>query len=766
MVGSPRKFPHVHIRTVLALAVVALCGVDVPTQSPPYGVIALGLPGGTVSAGRDIDNLGLMVVGGARASSGATRAFAVGYYGPRELGTLGGPDSEALAVSGGTVVGWARNAAGQQRAFLYESGAPTPSMISLGTLGGTWSTAYDVRNNMVVGAAAIAGDARVRAFHYVNGTMSAVPIDRGGNSSARGVNSSAEIVGQACTAGNAACRAFLIQGAGPTGLGSSGPDSIANGINEGSEVVGTVSLSGTARHAFRYSSGTMLDLGTLGGQSSEGLAINDAGAIVGTAQNAAGGWRAFVWRDGIMTDLNTLLPAGSGWVLQTAAAISEGGQVTGTGTLNGVARAFLLTPPTDLWVFPNGVRTQATSNLPNGVEAGKSIRWITSFQILDPRPIAVYNARSTHTITGPAVFTAPTSPPVDGITCQIESPTVATCDIFYVDSVNIGREVWLTARTTGPGPITHRVQVTSHVPDVNSANDSILENNRAVALSTLTLTPATIAGGKATSVRLTLTDHPPGGDAVVQVSSSRPDIAPVPSPFIMPVHGTSTRAFNIIPAVVSVPTPVEITATYGLVTRSQTLTVVPPVLSQFYLTPTTVIGGCGTSAGKIVLSGSAPAGGTIVPLTNTNGKANVPSSVTVAGGTSVKTFTVTTNAVTAPTDGNVTAAYGGVSQKLRLTVRPIRASTVTLTPNPVTGGGTVSGTVTLDCPAAPGNVTVTLSSGNSAVAAPTVSSIVIPAGVQTGSFSVRTVPVTANTTVNIYATVFGTRKGASLTVRP
>jgi hypothetical protein len=132
----------------------------------------------------------------------------------------------------------------------------------------------------------------------------------------------------------------------------------------------------------------------------------------------------------------------------------------------------------------------------------------------------------------------------------------------------------------------------------STGNNSVSEQNWAVALSALALTPSTIAGGKASSARVALTDIPPfSHDAIVRLASSRPDIAPVPSTIVVPYYaGSTSRVFNIIPKVVSEPTPVEISATYGLVTIKQTLTVVPPALSQLYLTPTTIIGGCGTSA--------------------------------------------------------------------------------------------------------------------------------------------------------------------------
>src|SRR5262245_12387301 len=45
-----------------------------------------------------------------------------------------------------------------------------------------------------------------------------------------------------------------------------------------------------------------------------------------------------------MADLNDLIPPGSGWLLEVAAAINDAGQITGTGTVNGCTHAFLLTP--------------------------------------------------------------------------------------------------------------------------------------------------------------------------------------------------------------------------------------------------------------------------------------------------------------------------------------------------------------------------------------------------------------------------------------
>ena len=87
--------------------------------------------------------------------------------------------------------------------------ANSKAKTDLGMLGGTWSAAYDTDLGIIVGASRIAGDTRMRAFQYVNGVMTPVAVDLGGDSVAKGVNNTNDIVGYVCTAGNASCRPFL-----------------------------------------------------------------------------------------------------------------------------------------------------------------------------------------------------------------------------------------------------------------------------------------------------------------------------------------------------------------------------------------------------------------------------------------------------------------------------------------------------------------------------------------------------------------------------
>jgi hypothetical protein len=235
-------------------------------------------------------------------------------------------------------------------------------------------------------------------------------------------------------------------------------------------------------------------------------------------------------------------------VLQRADAIGAGGQIVGVGTFNGQTRGFLLTPPADVFVWKGGRRSQEDSNLPRGVEVGKTIRLVDTVWAT-PDPLSVYGVKITATLTGAAEYQAVrmfNGDFSDGSECQVAAKTI-TCDVPPLDTISFGIEFWFTVRATGPGPISHSVTATSEVPDPNSANNSLREDNRAVALANLELTPSTIAGGKASSARITLTDLP----------------VTIPA-------GADTVPFSVRTSPVTASTNVTIYATVGL-----TLAVVP-----------------------------------------------------------------------------------------------------------------------------------------------------------------------------------------------
>jgi probable HAF family extracellular repeat protein len=124
--------------------------------------------------------------------------------------------------------------------------------------------------------------------------------------------------------------------------------STAYSINDAGQIVGAIrSQNGRPEAdpepAFLVSGGVAQSLGSLGGIKAAAYDINNLGVIVGDSTLPDTTLHAFLYRSGTMTDLNTLI-ANSGWILTSARAINDQGQIVGYGTFNGQDRAFLLNP--------------------------------------------------------------------------------------------------------------------------------------------------------------------------------------------------------------------------------------------------------------------------------------------------------------------------------------------------------------------------------------------------------------------------------------
>ena len=190
-----------------------------------------------------------------------------------------------------------------------------------------------------------------------------------------------------------------------------------------------------------------------------------------------------------------------------------------------------------------------------------------------------------------------------------------------------------------------------------------------------------------------------------------------------------------------------------------------PPAAALQLTKTTVTG-CLNATAKVTLSEPAPAGGLTVTLHSDNPAAVVPASVTMKAGATKKSFTIETSAVAAHETATIEASLPGGVASAALTLTPMGVKSVSLTPNPVVGGNLVAGTVTLPCPAGPGDIEVALTSTKAFIAEPTTDTILVPVGTQSFSFDVRTTPVFALVDLAIKATANDVTKSKKLTMNP
>jgi len=377
-------------------------------------------------------------------------------------------------------------------------------------------------------------------------------------------------------------------------------------------------------------------------------------------------------------------------------------------------------------------------------------------------------ATPTGNITGAEDIGVP-SGPVSGATFK------ATYSV--TSSPTNGRGTMTVTSGTAGNAVIYMISASKFVAvSLNDPNPAVLVFEQssappALSLSSLALNPTSVAGGNSSTGTVTLSGPAPAGGAQVALSSSNTAAATVPSSVTVPAGATSAT-FTVSTSVVTASSAVTISAAYGGATRTASLAVTPaapppPTLASLGLNPSSVTGG-NSSTGTVTLSGAAPAGGATVALSSSNGAARVPSSVAVVAGATSATFTVSTSAVAASSAVTISAAYGGVTRSASLTVAPAppppaTLSSLTLNPANVIGGlQTSTGTVTLSAPAPAGGATVMLSSSNGAARVP--SSVFVPAGATSASFTVNTSIVLLPASATISASYNGTTRTAGLLV--
>ena len=184
-------------------------------------------------------------------------------------------------------------------------------------------------------------------------------------------------------------------------------------------------------------------------------------------------------------------------------------------------------------------------------------------------------------------------------------------------------------------------------------------------------------------------------------------------------------------------------------------------VNSFELSPQEIVGGA-NSTGTITLSAAAPAGGTTFTLTSPSGS-TVPATVTVAGGATKASFPITTTAVSSSQANIITAASATATLNNSLILDPLLGSLVSSL-SATMAGLPVSVTVVLNDRAPAGGAVIALSSDNSAVMVPT--SVTVPAGLTSFTFTAGSTPVSSAVTANITGTYGGASTIVSIAVVP
>ena len=331
-----------------------------------YTIVDLGTLGGTESFGYSLNNRG-DVVGLSRVRDENAHTF---LYRAGVMTDLSPLNSESILT-----VSMDINKRGQVASGVMENGvyfpaifdARTGQVTTLGTLGGVTAFGFNGVATSINDRGQAVGysyldDLNRHAFLFSDGEMTDIG-SLGGYSGALGINNRGDIAGFSSDTTVGSPRAFVYRDGVMIEIdpfGGPNNESIARAINNHGQVVGEALTPAGTFNGFIYSDGFVTNVGTLtGGRNTYALSINDRGQVVGSADSPYESvcsidgqsvpcikyrLRAFLYRNGKILDLNSLIPSGSGWDLQWASDINDGGQIVGYGVRDGKFRAFLATP--------------------------------------------------------------------------------------------------------------------------------------------------------------------------------------------------------------------------------------------------------------------------------------------------------------------------------------------------------------------------------------------------------------------------------------
>jgi subtilase family serine protease len=293
-------------------------------------------------------------------------------------------------------------------------------------------------------------------------------------------------------------------------------------------------------------------------------------------------------------------------------------------------------------------------------------------------------------------------------------------------------------------------------PILNGLVDKILNIPVPTAF---TLSPTTVLGGASATGTLSINLPAPSVGFVFSLTSDS-SFATVPATVTVPAGATSCT-FSVGTTGTTSTGTANLTAAAAGVTLSAALTVTPTSLQSISASPNTIVGGT-ASLGTISLNGAAPVLGYDIALTSSDPSVTVPQNVEVAEGATSDLFSINTSAVTSVTTVTLTGTLNGATVSTTITVTPGALGGMSVTPSSIAGGSTATGTLTMNGTAPTGGLAVSLSASNLAASVP--STVTIPAGASSATFTVSTHPVTAGIPVTITATQGANTFTANLTV--
>lgn len=178
---------------------------------------------------------------------------------------------------------------------------------------------------------------------------------------------------------------------------------------------------------------------------------------------------------------------------------------------------------------------------------------------------------------------------------------------------------------------------------------------------------ASIQGGSSTTATVTLNGPAPANTTINITDNTVVTVVPTTATV---TTGNTQVSFNITTIAVATNHVSTVLVSLNGVGKTDTLTVLPPVLNSITISVASIQGGL-TTNGALNMSSPAPAAGLSVDCSSSNpGVVVVPATVLIGWNQTTQTFVIKTKAVSSTTSVTVSATFRSITRTRNLTVTP------------------------------------------------------------------------------------------------
>ncbi len=273
------------------------------------------------------------------------------------------------------------------------------------------------------------------------------------------------------------------------------------------------------------------------------------------------------------------------------------------------------------------------------------------------------------------------------------------------------------------------------------------------------LNPSTIVSGFPTTVSVTL-NSVAANPVTVQLTSNNSAVIASPQTITVAANN-NVGTLTVTPGVITTAVGMKLTASLDGSSVLRDFVVIPAVALATNVT--SVIGGStNPTTLTVTIPLPAPVGGASITLSSTDPSITFTNPLVIPSGQTTKTITLPVGRVHALTHLTISAAYSTSVAQIGFMVLPLQVTVFNVAPVPVIGGGSTTGTVTLNATPTSDVVVSLISWNNTVVPGPV--SLKVLANSNQGSAKIVTAPVATNTSVTVAANLDGSAVNNVFTV--